>query len=117
MLSDSNIGLTGALKLDKQFDYYEMRERSLNCGNMYICNNHKCINQTQVCDGKNNCGDRSDESICTADNLDYDIRLAGANNNYEGRIEVKSKLKVLVQLIQQKLTIFSALFLATLRAI
>ncbi|XP_029676576.1 uncharacterized protein LOC115243589, partial [Formica exsecta] len=89
LLSNSNIGLTGALKPDKQFDYYEMRERSMNCNDMYICNNHKCINQTQVCDGKNDCDDRSDENICTAENLDYDIRLAGANNSYEGRIEVK----------------------------
>ncbi|XP_070154001.1 uncharacterized protein [Polyergus mexicanus] len=89
LLSNSNIGLTGALKPDKQFDYYEMRERSMNCNGMYICNNHKCINQTQVCDGKNDCDDRSDENICTAENLDYDIRLAGANNSYEGRIEVK----------------------------
>ncbi|XP_011630840.1 uncharacterized protein LOC105422952 isoform X2 [Pogonomyrmex barbatus] len=89
LLSNSNIGLTGALKPDKEFDYYEMRERSVNCDGMYICNNHKCINQTKVCDGKNDCNDRSDESICTAENFDYSIRLAGANNSYEGRVEVK----------------------------
>ncbi|GAB1869312.1 Neurotrypsin [Camponotus japonicus] len=89
LLSNSNIGLTGALEPDKQFDYYEMRERSLDCNGMYICNNNKCINQTQVCDGKNDCNDRSDEDICTAENLDYSIRLAGADNSYEGRIEVK----------------------------
>ncbi|XP_018372656.1 PREDICTED: uncharacterized protein LOC108767342 isoform X3 [Trachymyrmex cornetzi] len=89
LLSNSNIGLTGALKPDKEFDYYEMRERSVNCDGMYICNNRKCINQTKVCDGKNDCDDRSDENICTAENFDYGIRLAGANNSYEGRIEVK----------------------------
>jgi len=91
LLSDSNIGLTGALNPDKQFDYYEMRERSVDCDNMYICDNHKCINQSQVCDGKNDCHDRSDESVCTVENLDYGIRLAGANDSHEGRIEVKSK--------------------------
>ncbi|XP_018356826.1 PREDICTED: uncharacterized protein LOC108757046 isoform X3 [Trachymyrmex septentrionalis] len=89
LLSNSNIGLTGALKPDKEFDYYEMRERSVNCDGMYICNNRKCINQTKVCDGKNDCNDRSDENICTAENFDYGIRLAGANNSHEGRIEVK----------------------------
>ncbi|XP_012060148.1 PREDICTED: LOW QUALITY PROTEIN: uncharacterized protein LOC105623362 [Atta cephalotes] len=89
LLSNSNIGLTGALKADKEFDYYEMKERSVNCDGMYICNNRKCINQTKVCDGKNDCNDRSDENICTAENFDYSIRLAGANNSYEGRIEVK----------------------------
>ncbi|XP_029171270.1 uncharacterized protein LOC114940706 isoform X2 [Nylanderia fulva] len=89
LLSNANIGLTGALKPDKHFDYYELRERSIDCSDMYICNNHKCINQTQICDGRNDCNDHSDETICTAENLDYDIRLAGANNTYEGRIEVK----------------------------
>ncbi|XP_032680376.1 uncharacterized protein LOC116848411 isoform X2 [Odontomachus brunneus] len=89
LLSDSNIGLTGALKSDRQFDYYEMTERSVNCDGMFTCNNHKCINQSQVCNGKNDCNDRSDESICTVENLDYDIRLAGTNNSHEGRVEVK----------------------------
>ncbi|XP_011143294.1 uncharacterized protein LOC105185459 isoform X2 [Harpegnathos saltator] len=89
LLSDSNIGLTGALKPDRQFDYYERTERSVNCDGMYTCNNRKCINQTQVCNGKNDCNDRSDESMCTAENLDYDIRLSGTNNSHEGRIEVK----------------------------
>ncbi|KAK2582941.1 hypothetical protein KPH14_009002 [Odynerus spinipes] len=89
LLSDSNIGLTGALKPTKEFDYYEMKERSINCNNMFVCENRKCINQTLVCNGKNDCNDRSDEKICTVENLDYDIRLAGSDNPEEGRIEVK----------------------------
>ncbi|XP_035729652.1 uncharacterized protein LOC118444946 isoform X3 [Vespa mandarinia] len=89
LLSDSNIGLTGALKPAKEFDYYEMKERSVNCDNMFICGNRKCINQTLVCNGKNDCNDRTDENVCTVENLDYAIRLAGSDNIDEGRIEVK----------------------------
>lgn len=95
LLSDSNIGMTGALKPNKEFDYYEMRERSVNCDGMFVCENQKCINQSKVCDGKNNCNDRSDEKICTVENLDYAIRLAGSNNSHEGRIEVKGKYELL----------------------
>ncbi|XP_076379231.1 uncharacterized protein LOC143259719 isoform X2 [Megalopta genalis] len=89
LLSSSNIGMTGSLKSNREFDYYEMRDRSLNCDNMFVCENRKCINQTEVCNGKNDCNDRSDESICTIENLDYDIRLAGSDNAHEGRVEVK----------------------------
>nr|XP_031846099.1 uncharacterized protein LOC116432824 isoform X3 [Nomia melanderi] len=89
LLSHSNVGMTGSLKPNREFDYYEMKERSLNCDGMFVCDNKKCINQTKVCNGKNDCHDRSDESICTLENLDYAIRLAGSNNSYEGRIEVK----------------------------
>ncbi|XP_076238933.1 uncharacterized protein LOC143182076 [Calliopsis andreniformis] len=89
LLSDSNVGMTGSLKPNRDFDYYEMKERSVNCENMFLCGNRKCINQTKVCDGKNDCNDRSDESICTVENLDYAIRLAGSDNAHEGRVEVK----------------------------
>ncbi|XP_076175064.1 uncharacterized protein LOC143150566 isoform X4 [Ptiloglossa arizonensis] len=89
LLSDSNVGMTGALKPDRAFDYYEMTDRSIDCEGMFVCGNGKCINQTKVCNGKNDCNDRSDENICTVENLDYAIRLAGSENKYEGRIEVK----------------------------
>ncbi|XP_054002580.1 uncharacterized protein LOC128889196 isoform X1 [Hylaeus anthracinus] len=89
LLSDGNVGMTGALKPNREFDYYEMKERSVNCEGKFVCDNRKCINQTQVCNGKNDCLDRSDESICTVENLDYEIRLAGTENKHEGRVEVK----------------------------
>ncbi|XP_043522584.1 uncharacterized protein LOC122535258 isoform X3 [Frieseomelitta varia] len=88
-LSDSNVGMTGSLKPNKEYDYYEMKDRSVDCKGMYVCENRKCINQSQVCNGKNDCNDRSDETICTVENLDYDIRLAGTENDYQGRVEVK----------------------------
>ncbi|KAI4492325.1 hypothetical protein M0802_009835 [Mischocyttarus mexicanus] len=89
LLSDSNIGLTGALKPIKDFDYYEMKERSIKCDKMFLCNNKKCINNTLVCNGKNDCNDRTDENVCTVENLDYAIRLAGSDDMNEGRVEVK----------------------------
>ncbi|XP_017796224.1 PREDICTED: uncharacterized protein LOC108577555 [Habropoda laboriosa] len=88
-LSDSNVGTTGSLKPNKEYDYYEMKERSMNCEGMFVCGNGKCINQSQVCNGKNDCNDRSDENICTVENLDYAIRLAGSEDDSEGRVEVK----------------------------
>ncbi|XP_074104804.1 uncharacterized protein LOC141531154 isoform X2 [Cotesia typhae] len=89
LLSDNNVGSTGALEAVSGFDYYEMIDLSVDCTGMFVCNNKKCINQTQVCDGKNDCKDRSDENSCDPAKLDYGIRLSGSENEYEGRIEVK----------------------------
>lgn len=81
------------MKSEPGYDYYEMTSRTIDCRNMFTCDNKKCINQTKVCDGKNDCNDRSDENLCTIEGLDYDIRLAGSKNEYEGRIEVKGNFK------------------------
>ncbi|XP_034934293.1 neurotrypsin-like [Chelonus insularis] len=89
LLSNNNVGTSGALEPAVDFDYYELIDLSMNCDGMFVCGNNKCINQSQVCDGKNDCGDRSDEDICNPEKLNYAIRLSGSENDFEGRVEVK----------------------------
>ncbi|XP_021942881.1 uncharacterized protein LOC110841538 isoform X2 [Zootermopsis nevadensis] len=89
LLSDSNIGLSGSLVAEDGWDYYEVKSLSVKCDDKFHCDNGKCINISLVCNGKNNCGDRSDEKNCSAAYLDYSIRLAGSNISHEGRVEVK----------------------------
>ena len=90
-LSEKNIGMTGALLSSDDDDYFEMIDYRTDCSNMFVCQNKKCIHHIQVCNGKNDCLDRSDENVCTVKNLDYELRLSGTNLSYEGRLEVKSK--------------------------
>ena len=54
----------------------------------------------KVCDKHDDCGDLSDEIDCES-KLDFQIRLAGSENNYEGRIEVKGKFKLFASLIKK----------------
>jgi len=89
ILSDSNIGLSGNLVPEEGWNYYEVKSLSVKCDNNFQCDNGKCINTSLVCNGKNNCGDRSDEKNCSASYLDYSIRLAGSNVSNVGRVEVK----------------------------
>lgn len=56
---------------------------------MYKCPNRKCINYKQICDGINDCADRTDEKGCKAEAFGYKIALAGTKNKHEGRIEIK----------------------------
>ncbi|XP_060652585.1 uncharacterized protein LOC132788919 isoform X3 [Drosophila nasuta] len=53
----------------------------------FDCGGGKCVKQSQVCDGVNNCGNRKDESRC--DHLGYQLRLTGGNSPNMGRVEVK----------------------------
>ena len=49
----------------------------------------------KICDNHNDCGDEfsSDEEDCES-KLDFQIRLAGSENDYEGRVEVKGDIKL-----------------------
>ncbi|XP_046667977.1 uncharacterized protein LOC124359347 isoform X2 [Homalodisca vitripennis] len=90
LLSESNIGLSGKLVANQsEWEYYERSSHSIDCSDKFVCGNRKCINQTSTCNGRNDCGDRSDEKNCSAANLGYEIRLGGSNVSHEGRIEIK----------------------------
>lgn len=89
VLSDSNRGLSGDMVSSPGWTYYERKVYAVDCsGEKFECPNGKCINQTSVCDGRNDCGDRSDEIVCQSE-VDFQIRLVGSNKTNEGRVEVK----------------------------
>ncbi|XP_063217165.1 uncharacterized protein LOC134527975 isoform X2 [Bacillus rossius redtenbacheri] len=89
VLSNSNIGMSGNLQAHEKWNYYERKSGTVNCAERFLCANGKCINASAECNGKNDCGDRSDERNCSTEYLDYGIRLAGGKTLYEGRVEVK----------------------------
>lgn len=76
--------------------YFERIVYSVDChSDRFECPNGKCINKTEVCDGRNDCGDRSDEVVCQHQ-LGFQVRLAGSNKTNEGRVEVKGKTFLLL---------------------
>ena len=100
-LSSSNRGLSGGLAKLSDWVYYERTSYAVNCtidDQNFECPSGKCISLMKVCDKHDDCGDLSDEIDCES-KLHFQIRLAGSENNYEGRIEVKGKFKLFASLI------------------
>lgn len=87
-LLDHNIGLSGALIIYQIFDYYELTAMTIDCTNLFNCPNSKCVPYSKLCDGQDDCGDRTDEKHCSAHVLGYSVRLSGSPKPNEGRIEV-----------------------------
>ena len=56
-LSESNVGLSGGLERDRQWDHYERRAEAEDCEGQQKCGSGKCLQREQICDGKDDCGD------------------------------------------------------------
>ena len=87
--SEENIGTSGALRPDSDWDYYELKSASKTCLPENQCPNGKCLDQAQICDGKDDCGDKHDESSCR-ENPNVRVRLVGGKSLAEGRLEVRA---------------------------
>lgn len=98
LLSGSNVGETGSLQRANRtaWTYYERLSTATPClsPSHFQCRNGKCLNATQHCDGRNDCGDKSDEAAdgadaCTPQRVGWQLRLAGGKAANEGRVEVR----------------------------
>lgn len=91
-LSSSTKG-SGRLAEITGWSYFD--RKTVNCrnddGQSFKCPNGTCISLMKICDNHNDCGDHSDEEDCES-KLDFQIRLAGSENENEGRVEVKGKI-------------------------
>jgi len=76
---------------DPEWDYYLKREveSEFSCDQDLLCDNGVCLTSSDAfCDGKNDCGDNSDEKNCSK-SYNFQIKLVGGRSKNEGTIEVK----------------------------
>ena len=91
-LHEQNIGSSGKLIRDTQWDYYELKSETTICEASMRCKNGKCLKEDQICDGKMDCEnelDKTDERNCPV-KADLKVRLVGGANQAEGYIEIKA---------------------------
>ena len=85
-LSEDNIGSSGRLQndnIEQSWDYFERFDEQILCDTK--CGNGKCLNWGLICDGKNDCGDHSDEDSCTQPNLLVRIVAVDGSIRNEGK--------------------------------
>ena len=85
-LSEDNIGSSGMLAnddIDQTWNYFERIDTKIVCNTN--CTNGKCLKEGLMCDGKDDCGDNSDEMFCqTQPNLQVRIVDIQGNPSNEG---------------------------------
>ena len=81
-LLEDNIRSSGKLIYDGDWDYYERGDTQGVCDQQ--CGNGKCLNEQQICDGKYDCADKSDEMDCQI-KPNLEIRLVGGSTPNEGK--------------------------------
>ncbi|KAK3090315.1 hypothetical protein FSP39_010872, partial [Pinctada imbricata] len=89
-LSDLNSESPNAkIRSSSRFDLYELKTQMHGCSTGYRCNNSKCIERNLTCNGRDDCGDLSDEQNCVSQTPPpLLIRLVDGDNDYSGRVEL-----------------------------
>ena len=87
--------MSGSLAEIRGWSYFDRKTVNCSNGQSFKCPNGECISLMKICDKHNDCGDEfsSDEEDCES-KLDFQIRLTGSENDYEGRVEVKGDIKL-----------------------
>ncbi|XP_042873054.1 neurotrypsin-like isoform X2 [Penaeus japonicus] len=86
-LSTNDVVSSGLVPSSREV-FYELRSRRSVCGSRLRCGNEKCVDRGKACDGKDDCGDNTDERQCRAP-MKYETRLVGGSGAHEGNIQIK----------------------------
>nr|CAD7594787.1 unnamed protein product [Timema genevievae] len=72
LLSDSNVGLTGHLRQLQEWEYYELKSKSIHCDNNFTCDNQKCISasSTRVSRGRKKVGESVPATLVAVERKD-----------------------------------------------
>ncbi|KAK7066080.1 Scavenger receptor Cys-rich, partial [Halocaridina rubra] len=89
ILSDSTVGRAGGLVAEQGWEYYEKKSANVNCSQLYVCDDGKCLERNQVCNGRRDCKNGEDEEQCDG-RINFEIRLVNGSSEYEGRVEVQA---------------------------